>query len=156
MREHFRAAGAGREFTIGGDRVVIKVSAADSGGVYSLMHWTFSPHQGSDRYGHVHARYEETFYCLTGEIDFYIGRDCVPMRAGDFVRVPPGVRHGLLNRTDQPVEMLVHFMPGGMEELFYKHRDGAGQRLSAPYMEEARDVHATVYGLPPEYEPPAR
>lgn len=148
MRQHFTAATGGREFTIGGDRVVIKVAADDTGGAYSLMHWTFSPHQGSDRYGHVHARYEETFYCLTGEIEFYIGHDCVLMRPGDFVRVPPGVRHGFLNRTDRPVEMLVHFVPGGMEELFYKHRDGVGQTLGSSYIEEARDVHATVYERP--------
>jgi hypothetical protein len=40
----------------------------------------------------------------------------------DFVRVPPGTRHGYANLSGAPVDLLVSFHPGGFEELFVRHR----------------------------------
>jgi hypothetical protein len=38
------------------------------------------------------------------------------------VRVPAGTRHGYRNTSQERVEMLVWFTPGGFEELFVKYR----------------------------------
>ena len=135
----------GRSFEIGGARVLIKVSGRDTNGAYSLMHWTMAPKSGSRSFGHVHGRYEETFYVLNGNLNFILGHEIVPMSTGDFVRVPVGVRHGLENTTDQTVEMLVGFTPAGMEELFYKYRTDVSPLTLAEYVQEAKLLHATEY-----------
>ncbi|MDA1074907.1 MAG: cupin domain-containing protein [Proteobacteria bacterium] len=101
---------------------------------------------------HVHARYEETFYILSGSLEFILGEDAEIVSAGDFVRAPAGARHGFRNLSaTEPVEMLVTFTPGGMEELFYRFRTGGDlefedfDALVSAYREEARRDHFTEY-----------
>jgi mannose-6-phosphate isomerase-like protein (cupin superfamily) len=76
---------------------------------------------------------------------FVIGYDDVEMSAGDFVRVPPGTRHGFRNESDDRAELLVMFTPGGMEELFFRHRTDVKGFDEAAYALEAKQIHATVY-----------
>lgn len=147
MTDLIQQQGQGRSFEAGGERVLIKVSSRDTNGAYSLMHWVVPPRSGNSSLGHVHGRYEETFYILSGNLEFLLGQEIAPMAQGDFVRVPAGVRHGYQNRTDEPVEMLVGFTPGGLEELFYKYRDSSSLTLDA-YVEEARRLHASEYEFP--------
>ena len=138
-------AAEGRVFELDADKVAIKVSATDTSGVYSLMRWTVAPFASAP--AHTHERYEETFYLLQGELEFVLGYEVVPMSAGDFVRVPPNIRHGYRNKTGNTVEMLVGFTPGGMEELFFKYRTDTQPFDAESYAREAREVHGTEYEL---------
>ena len=138
-------ASEGRAFDYIDDRINIKVSAKDTGGAYSLMHWTVAAEATAP--AHVHDRYEETFYVLSGALNFLLGQDTIPMEAGDFVRVPAGTRHGYQNASGNSVELLVGFTPGGMEELFYKYRTEESDFDINAYVVEARELHGTEYEL---------
>ena len=52
--------------------------------------------------------------------------------AGDFVRVPAGMRHGYRNLSGAPVEMVVTFVPGGFEALFLEYRTDTDVPSSVP------------------------
>lgn len=114
----------GVSFEDGPDRGRILVSGRETGGAWSLMAYVVAP--GGDEaagYGaHRHLGIEETFYVQAGSLRFLLGEEVVALGPGDVVRVPPGVRHGYVNVSGAPVELLVSFHPGGFEELFVRHR----------------------------------
>lgn len=145
MTELIKKADEGRVFDFLTERVSIKVWGRDTNNAYSLMRWTVGPLANAPP--HVHERYEETFYVLSGRLEFLLGQETIPLSAGDFARVPPGVRHGYRNATEDEVELLVSLTPGGMEELFYKYRAATQDFDLDAYIAEARDTHATDYEI---------
>jgi quercetin dioxygenase-like cupin family protein len=133
-------ADGGVAFEDGADRGRILVSGRDTGGRYALMEYTVAAAEGpAQGYGpHRHGEIEETFLVRTGALEFLLGEEVTTLRAGDFVRVPPGIRHGYANVSGAPVELLVSFHPGGFEELFVKYRtDGGDPAGGAGFMAEA-------------------
>jgi quercetin dioxygenase-like cupin family protein len=133
----------GRQFEFFGDTVTIKTSSSDTKGAYSLMHWSVPA--GASAVPHAHELYEETFYILSGELEVLLGETMQTVSMGDFVRVPAGTRHGFTNQSNDQVAMLVGLTPGGMEELFYKFRDGGPHKATGKYVDEARRFHKTDY-----------
>jgi mannose-6-phosphate isomerase-like protein (cupin superfamily) len=142
----------GTPFEAGPDRARIIVSANDTDGRYSLLEWTVAaaerPTNDERDYGpHLHRRYEETFLIRAGSLEFLLGDDVVTLNAGDFVRVPPGVRHGYQNVSGEPVDMLVSFTPGGLEELFLKYRSDQLEIKGAGFVSDATRYHGSEFGL---------
>ena len=120
----------GLAFRDGQDHGRILVSGQETGGRYSLLEWTVAPTADPVSYGpHRHREIEETFLIRSGRLEFLLNDQITSMGAGDFVRVPPGTRHGYANTSGQPVEMLVSFYPGGFEQLFVKYRTDAATPL---------------------------
>ncbi len=72
-------------------RRVVPVDGADTGGRWSLTHETLP--EGTGAPPHEHARSDERFHVLQGEITFVVGHRITVAREGDFVFVPRGVRH---------------------------------------------------------------
>ena len=138
----FIRSNEGRSFRFYGDTITIKSSAEESVDGRCLLHWVL----GVDSFApsHTHERYEETFYILDGELEFTLGEETFTMRAGDFARIPPGMRHGLVNKSGAPVPMLVTLSPGAMAELFFTYRSNGGKPMDG-YFDEARNIHGTVY-----------
>lgn len=137
-------------FQDGADWARVLVFAADTGGAYGLMEWTVAPAAGPPTgYGaHRHRGCEETFYVRAGTLEFLLGETIVTLQAGDFVRAPPGVRHGYANRTDRPVELLIGFHPGGLETLLHKYRsDGGDPAGETGFMAEAAALFGSEFGL---------
>jgi len=138
----------GLAFEDGPDRARVLVFGRDTGGRYSLMDWTVAPGPVPPvGYGpHRHREIEETFLIRTGQLDFLLGEEVVTLRPGDFVRVPPGMRHGYANVSGAPVEMLVSFHPGGIEELFVKYRtDGPGPEPGDGFIADASRLYASDF-----------
>ncbi len=141
----------GTPFVDGIDRVRIIVFGHETGGRYSLMEWIIGaapPPVAPVDYGiHRHMDSEETFLIRRGTLDFYIADRVVTLSEGDFVRVPPGIRHGYANVSGAEVDMLVGFIPGGMEELFLRYRTDIPDPLDpATFAAAALAEHATVQG----------
>lgn len=84
---------------------------------------------------------------MSGTLEFLIGDTVVVLREGDFVRVPKGVRHGYQNTSGEPVEMLVSFVPAGLEQLFVKYRTDQRELPSPGFITEAMRDHASEFGL---------
>lgn len=144
----------GVSFEAGADRARLIVSAKDTDGKYSLLSWTVAAGQKladdapRDYEPHLHRSCEETFLIQSGSLEFLIGNDVVTLQEGDFVRVPPGVKHGYQNTSGGPVEMLVTFSPGGLEELFLKYRSNQAEIRGAGFITDATRFHDSEFGLP--------
>jgi quercetin dioxygenase-like cupin family protein len=143
-------SGAGRTFQFGTEIITLLATAIETVDRRALMYWVASATGLAAN--HTHQHIEETFYVIDGELEFTLGTKTVPLRTGDFVRVPPGTRHGYLNKSGRPVPMIVTLSPGDLAELFYEYRSGPGGKDLAgnleAYLDGARGVHSTVYEIP--------
>jgi len=145
-------ASDGVPFEDGPDRGRVLVFGADTGGRHSLMEYRVAPRDAADRTGrpdfgaHRHDDIEETFLVRSGTIRFLLGEEELDLTAGDLVRVPPGARHGYVNLSGEPVDLLVAFHPGGFETLFITHRtDQSPPPGPNGFVEEARRRFASVF-----------
>lgn len=139
-------------FEDGPDHGRILVFGRDTDGAYGLMELTVTPTppgDGPQTYGaHLHAGCEETFLVRSGRLDFLLDEQVITLGPGDFVRAPPGVRHGYANVSGAPVELLVGFHPGGLEELFLKYRsDAAEPAEGAGFLADAERLFGSVFDL---------
>jgi mannose-6-phosphate isomerase-like protein (cupin superfamily) len=140
----------GLSFEDGPDRGRIVVSGDDTGGRYALMEWTVAPAApGAEPLGyapHRHDECEETFLIRNGTLEFLLGDQVTSLGPGDFVRVPPGLRHGYRNTSGQAVELLVGFHPAGLERLFVKYRtDQPAAPEGDGFIADAARFHASVF-----------
>ncbi len=140
---------AGLAFEDAPDRGRVLVSGRDTGGSYSLMEYVVAPRPATEpvAYGpHLHREIEETFLVRQGELRFLLRDEVTLLRTGDFVRVPPGVRHGFANVSGGPAHLLVSFHPGGFEELFLTYRtDGGDPAGGAGFLADATRLHASRF-----------
>jgi mannose-6-phosphate isomerase-like protein (cupin superfamily) len=60
---------------------------------------------------HCHEGQTETFYILSGEAVCTMNGIETPLTGGCCVVAPPGVKHGLKNTGEEPVELLALFTP---------------------------------------------
>ena len=60
---------------------------------------------------HIHPTQDEFIYMFEGRMDAVLdGREFVA-NAGDFLRLPMGIPHGLFNKSDQPIKCLFWVTP---------------------------------------------
>ena len=91
------------------------LTSAETDGTLAVGHAVVRP--GGEPPLHVHAREDETFYVLDGEITFQRGGERIEAAAGDVVFMPRGVQHGFAVITET-ASLLQVFTPGGLEEAF--------------------------------------
>jgi quercetin dioxygenase-like cupin family protein len=66
---------------------------------------------------HIHAREDETFYVLEGEVTFRRGNELIEARPGDTVLMPRGVQHGFAIGSET-ARFVFALTPGGLEQAF--------------------------------------
>jgi mannose-6-phosphate isomerase-like protein (cupin superfamily) len=139
----------GVAFEDGADRGRILVFGHQTGGRYSLMEYVVAPRPADApiEFGpHLHRDIEETFLVRRGALRFLLGKTVFDLGPGDFVRAPPGVRHGFANLSGAEVELLVSFHPGGFEQLFVDHRtDQYAPPPTDGFMEDARRLFGSEF-----------
>jgi mannose-6-phosphate isomerase-like protein (cupin superfamily) len=90
---------------------------------------------------HIHPLQDEYVYLLEGSLDLWLDGERRHARAGDLVRMPRGIPHGLYNNTGDPVRCWFWVSPTGrLFDMFKRIHNVATPaevvRLSAEY-----DVH---------------
>ena len=98
------------------DNIFIKVSAAESGGAYTLVEDNL---KASFALGlHMHETHAETFYVLEGRIDFHINGAWQTAEPGACVHVPPKVPHAArVTPGEEAARMLMIFQPAGFDQF---------------------------------------
>lgn len=87
----------------------------------SSMSWhaTFPP--GTFVPPHIHPTQDEFIYLLEGRFDLLLDGKEVVANAGDLIRLPRGIPHGIFNKTEQTVKCLFWVSPTEkLWELFTK------------------------------------
>ena len=105
-----------------------------SGGAFAVVEVT--GWQGGEPPLHVHAREDEFFYVLDGEVTFKVGDDLTHAGPGAFIWAPRSIPHAFMFDTPT-VRMLIGFLPAGQDELFL--------RFSTP-------AYKSTEARPPEHE----
>lgn len=95
------------------DHTFVKVSAADTGGAYTLMEDNLKANFALGLHRHDH--HAETFYFLEGDVDFYVDGDWLRATPGTTIHVPPGVPHACRVADGKPARMLMIYQPSGFD-----------------------------------------
>ncbi|MEM7060907.1 MAG: cupin domain-containing protein [Pseudomonadota bacterium] len=108
--------GGGANYDWSADHTFVKVSAADTGGQYTLMEDNLKANFALGL--HMHRYHAETFYILEGEIDFYVDGDWMTAVTGTCLHVPPGVPHACtVAGREEPARMLMIYQPSGFDQF---------------------------------------
>jgi mannose-6-phosphate isomerase-like protein (cupin superfamily) len=125
-----------------GNRIIIKATAATTGGAFGLVESLVAP--GYSPPLHVHDREDETFWVLEGEVTIRCGEGTFRATAGAYAFLPRGVPHTFVVEGSRPARMLGILSPGGGEAFFAEGgRPAQGEGFpppAAPDLEQLRRV----------------
>jgi mannose-6-phosphate isomerase-like protein (cupin superfamily) len=122
------APGEGKVVSLPGATMVFKVLSGLGAMDFVVGEFTAEPGFAGPR-PHLHRTFEELFYILEGEFDFFLEDRTVRLGAGTFVMVPPGAMHDFRNPGTKPARWLGIAAPGGLERYFDEVRDLAERGL---------------------------
>jgi mannose-6-phosphate isomerase-like protein (cupin superfamily) len=98
-----------------GERCIIRVSAADTHGAYSVVEIVSDPGDGTP--AHIHQNEDEHFTILEGTARIASGDKTFDATAGTAVTLRRGVPHAWYNPSNAPLRMVVISSPGRIEEI---------------------------------------
>jgi mannose-6-phosphate isomerase-like protein (cupin superfamily) len=99
-----------------GDRQILHLTAAETGGLIGVYEAHDVPGQGPP--WHIHSREDEMFRVLAGNYRFEIGDDVIECGPATTIVAPRGVRHRWRNIGDSNGLLLFAVTPGGFEGFF--------------------------------------
>jgi len=149
-------AGSVIENPASGERIRIRISAAESGGELLAWELWLAP-GGRVPNGHVHPAQQERFTVVRGRLRFRIGRHSRIVGPGQTVTVPPGAPHHFANAGPTEAFVLVETRPAmQMQELLKvaaelaQGQHGRPRRLPRPvdlflFMDEFRSEVQAPY-----------
>jgi carboxymethylenebutenolidase len=98
-----------------GEHCLIRVSAQDTDGLYSLVEIVSDPGDGTPM--HIHEREDEHVAVLEGTARLAYGDKTFDCRAGEVVTLRKGIPHAWGNRSTAPLRMAFLVSPGGTEKI---------------------------------------
>jgi mannose-6-phosphate isomerase-like protein (cupin superfamily) len=120
-----------------GSLAVIKLTAAEAGGLMSIVEITEPP--GAEAPLHVHHREDEGFWILEGAVTFEVGEATFEASAGDFAFGPRDVPHRY-TVGNAGCRMLFILTPGGFEDAIRDMSTPARSRTLPPLSEAPPDM----------------
>lgn len=114
----------------------IKVTAAQTGGLLSIIEITEPPNAAGPL--HVHHREDEGFWILEGSATFEVGDTTIEASVGDFAFGPRDIPHRY-TVGDAGCRMLFIMTPGGFEDLIREMSVPANTRTLPPASDEEPD-----------------
>jgi mannose-6-phosphate isomerase-like protein (cupin superfamily) len=111
---HALAAGEGERLRFGDVHVIVRASAASTGGAFCVIDEV----DPLDTPLHVHEREDELFYVLEGEHVFRVGDVELPGGPGAVVFAPRGVPHAHRRLVPRTGRFLTMASPAGFEGFF--------------------------------------
>ena len=106
----------GKRLNVLGDSQRILLTGEDTAGSYSLIE-NYNP-PGASIPLHLHRNEDETFYVVSGEVDFQINGEIVRATAGTTVYLPRNAPHSFTVVGSEPAKMLIILIPAGLERYF--------------------------------------
>ncbi len=102
-------------YSTAGDIYTILAHGEDTGGQFTTVEVIVPPGGGPPL--HTHAREDEFFVVLEGEVTFTVAGRALLARPGDSVFGPRGIPHRFENSGKGPVRMLMTATPAGFERM---------------------------------------
>jgi len=67
---------------------------------------------------HVHSKEDEGFYLKKGNLSFIVNGKEIELEEGEYLNIEKGERHSWKNNTEFDAELMVTFVPAGIENMF--------------------------------------
>ena len=116
----FRPADTEPDLRVGADSgASYLATGASTHGQFGLYRWDMGPEAGGPG-THFHRTISESFFVLSGTVEFSDGRAWTTGTAGDFLYVPEGGIHAFRNTSKEPASMLILFVPGAPREGYFE------------------------------------
>lgn len=132
----FVRAREGREFKWKSDHAYVKLSAAETGGAFSLIEDNLTTEFHLPR--HLHREHAETFYVVNGAVRFELWNSSVTLRPGDTLYIGPNEPHEVF--CMEPAKMLTLYEPGSLEDLFEAYARMTEEEMADPEKLRAVDL----------------
>src|SRR5262249_12013219 len=110
-----------------GERIAIRVSSADTHGIYAVVESIAAP--GCATPLHLHRTEEEHFTIVTGHYRFQVDDKIFDLPAGTTLSVPKNAPHSWRNISDEPGRLIVVIRPGGFEQCIKTIRNSPVEKL---------------------------
>ena len=98
-----------------GEHCLIRISAKDTHGLYSLVEIVSDPGDGTPM--HIHEREDEHIAVLDGTARIAYGDKVFDSQPGDVVTLRKGIPHAWGNRSSAQVRIAILVSPGGVEQI---------------------------------------
>jgi mannose-6-phosphate isomerase-like protein (cupin superfamily) len=112
---HFRS-GEGRTFQLGRITLTVKMSAAETGGAYTLCEAIEPP--GAAASLHRHPTYDETHIVCEGYYECRLGDAVLMLGPGEMMFAPRGTPHSIKSIGPETGRELLISSPGGIFDAF--------------------------------------
>ena len=126
-----------------GEHCLIRVSAKDTYGLYSLVEIVSDPGDGTPM--HIHETEYEHIAVLEGTARIAYGDKVFDCHVGDVVTLRKGIPHAWGNRSSTPLRIAVLASPGGIEAILESIANA--NRADVPALAEA--FHVRIIGPAP-------
>lgn len=118
----------------------VAITAKHSEGRYSILDETWKP--GFAVSSHYHATHSETFYIISGQVEWTVNGEVHVLKAGDAVYIPPRAVHSVRVMGDTNLHTLMIYEPGGYEEHILREKAYTEEQLKDPkILEELRRLN---------------
>ena len=105
----------GRPIDLGNFQMLVKATAVETGGAFTLLEADEPPGFGPPM--HIHHDAAEAFYVVAGEYTIFVGDQEHRCPAGSFIYIPAGVAHGF-RVGSAPSRKLNIYTPAAMVGYF--------------------------------------
>jgi mannose-6-phosphate isomerase-like protein (cupin superfamily) len=113
---HLIRATEGQRIQVLGDQVTIKVASDESPNGQAIVSVEVPPGSGTPCV--THAKEEEVYYLVEGELLMHTPTEKHLLQPGDMVHLPPLTPHGYRNPGDRPARFLAWTVGGPMDRFF--------------------------------------
>jgi quercetin dioxygenase-like cupin family protein len=140
---------SGEKIWITGDTVIIRATAAETGGAYTMIEAIASSGNGPPP--HIHKNEDETLYVIEGDFEILNGEHIMRAKPCALAFVPRGTVHRFRCVGDRTGRLLLVYTPGGIEGFFREAGVQAAGDSSAPPVDSTEiartDKVGRRYGL---------
>lgn len=106
----------GKTINVIGDLQTIKLTGADTNGLFTLIEEENAP--GTFIPLHVHENEDEVFKVLEGEMELTVGDKTTILKAGDLAFGPRGIPHSWKIVGTGKAKVILSVFPSGLEAMF--------------------------------------
>lgn len=124
------------------------MEGSETANAYALLELEIQP--GSCAPPHKHAREDETFYVLEGNLVFDIGTKEIKAGPGSLLNLPREMPHCFRNAGKTKARVLLTISPAGLEEFFVQVGHSLPDRQAPLVPSSPKDIE-TIKALAPHY-----
>jgi quercetin dioxygenase-like cupin family protein len=107
----------GQTLSVVGDTYRILMTGEQTGGTFAAIDMLIPPNGGPGP--HAHAKFQESFYVMEGEVEFKSEISTFTAKKGSFVNIPlGGIVHSFKNKADKTAHLFCFVIPAGLEAFF--------------------------------------